>query len=91
MPELKIKLIQGNVAPRYTEEKQLEIKQAVITENGMESGFPLIDFQLTDNEGKEYFCMASGQVINTLSAAIKGVNMRNHGVEESDLWIKNNL
>ena len=82
MPDLKIEFVKGNVAPRYTNEKQLEIKKAVITEKGMQSGFALVDIQLTDSEGKEYFFMTSGQIMNALTAAIKGVNMRNHGVEE---------
>ena len=78
---LKIKLNSGDVAPRYEKNiRQLKIDSAVITEQGMESGLPLIDLQLTDAEtGKPYFAVISGRLITSLSAAIQGVNLRNHG------------
>lgn len=78
---LKIKINPGDVAPRYERDiRELKIDSVVITEQGMESGLPLIDFQLTDAEtGKPYFVMVSGRLITSLSAAIQGVNLRNHG------------
>ena len=80
---LSIEIKEGNLAPRYTEKtKQLTATKAVITEKGMESGLPLVDIQLTDADGNEYFFMLTGRLFNGLSAAIKGVNLRNHGVEE---------
>lgn len=83
MPKLSISVKEGNTAPRYPETtKLLTIDEAVITEQGMASGFPVVDFQMTDSEGNKYFIMTSGGIINGLSAAIKGVNLRIHGVAE---------
>ena len=80
---LKLELNPGTLAPRYgTEVKELKCECAVITENGMESGLPLVDFQLSDVDGNKYFFAISGRIVNSVSAAIKGVNLRNHGVEE---------
>jgi len=61
---------------------ELLVKRAVITEQGMGSGLPLVDIVMEDSDGKEYFFMISGRLINTLSAAVKGVNQRIHGSEE---------
>ena len=82
--KLDIKLNPGNVAPRYNleETKELYPMKAIITENGMESGLPLIDIQMQDKEGNQYFFAISGRLINGLSSAIKRVNVRNHGIEE---------
>ena len=84
MNNLNIKLNPGHVAPRYDpgETKQLEVQTAVITEQGMVSGFPLVDIQMKDSDGNEYFFMIPGRLINSLSAAIHGVNVRNHGIAE---------
>lgn len=71
------------IAPRYTDAtKRLELKEAIITEMGMESDLPLVDLKLTDSDGNEYFAMVSGGLLNGLSASIKGVNLKNHGAEE---------
>lgn len=81
--QVSIELIQGTEAPRYANgEKELSADKVVITEQGMESGLPLVDIQMTDKEGNKYWVPVSGRIMNTISAAIKGVNMRNHGVEE---------
>lgn len=84
MENLKIKLNPGKVAPRYEPDKikQLEVHTAVITEQGMVSGLPMVDIQMTDTEGNEYFFMITGRLINGLSAAIHGANVRNHGEAE---------
>jgi hypothetical protein len=84
MQSLEIKLNPGDMAPRYdpVTTKQLTAHTAIITEQGMESGLPLVDIQMTDDEGNHYFFMIPGRLINGLSAMIKGVNMRNHGTEE---------
>ena len=84
MEKLEIKLIQGDNAPRYdpVTTKQLTVEKAVITEQGMESGLPIVDFQMIDENGNKYFFMITGKLINGLSAAIRGANVRNHGSEE---------
>lgn len=80
---LTINLVPGNVAPRYTENDiELTVDNAVITEQGMQSGLPLIDIVLTDANGKKYFTALSGRIVQTLSKAIDGVNIRNHGVAD---------
>jgi len=81
--QLTIEIKDGTIAPRYKEDDvELTIDKAVITEKGMESNLPLIDFQMTDADGKVHFAALSGRLILSLAAAIKGVNMRNHGTEE---------
>lgn len=84
MEKLSIKINPGDVAPRYNPEttKELTAEIAIITEQGMSSGLPLVDIQMKDAEGNEYFFMITGRLINGLSDAIKGVNKRLHGVEE---------
>jgi hypothetical protein len=78
-----IKLNPGKIAPRYEKSsKELILHEVVITEKGMESGLPLIDFVMKDSEGKEHYFMISGRIVNMISSAIKGVNLRNHGQEE---------
>jgi hypothetical protein len=80
---VKIEIVEGKIAPRYPEtSKMLQLEKSVITENGMESNLPLVDIVLKDQEGNEFFFMVSGRIINALSAAIKGINLRNHGCEE---------
>jgi len=77
---LKIQLVAGKVAPRYGREVlELAFHTAVITENGMGSGLPVVDLQLADKDGNAYFAAISGRQILALAEAIQGVNYRNHG------------
>ena len=83
VPPLAIKILPGDTAPRYpVGTVELTINAAVITEQGMTSKLPIVDLQLTDAKGRVYFAATSGRIILGLAAALKGVNMRNHGVEE---------
>ena len=80
---LEIQILEGNVAPRYVNgDTEITINKAVITEKGMESELPLIDFQMTDKDGNIFFAALSGRLVNMLSAAVKGVNLKDHGIEE---------
>lgn len=80
---VEVNLNPGNMAPRYSSEiVQLELNKVVITESGMESGLPLLDFQCSDASGKQYFFMLSGRIANAIAATVKGVNERNHGTPE---------
>ena len=82
---LNIELLPGNTAPRYTEnDVELTVDKAVITEQGMQSGLPLIDIVLTDANGKKYYTALSGRIVQTLGKAIDGVNVRNHGTPNPD-------
>lgn len=82
--DLKVEIVRGGMAPRYdpTKTKELTLTKAIITEQGTASKLPLVDFVFTDSDGQEYFTMVTGRIINTVSAAIRGVNMRIHGIEE---------
>lgn len=83
--ELKIELVPGSVAPRYGHDVQrteVECESVVITEQGMASGLPLLDFKLRGPDGKLYLLVLTGRIVNMVSAAVKGVNMRNHGKAE---------
>lgn len=80
---VSLELIRGSIAPRYPQSiKELTITNVVITEQGTQGGWPIVDLQMVDSNGNEYFAMVTGQIVNTISAAIKGVNVRNHGREE---------
>ena len=82
---LNIELLPGNTAPRYTSvDVELTVDKVVITEQGMESGLPLIDIVLTDGNGKKHFTALSGRIVQTLSKAIDGVNVRNHGTSNPE-------
>lgn len=79
---LAIDLVPGNIGPRYDEGTELMCVGATITEQGMESGLPFVDFRMRGPDGQFYLLVLTGRVINALSATIKGVNKRNHGIEE---------
>jgi len=81
---LPIKLIPGDDSPRYdpAEWTEIELKEAIITEQAMGSGLPLVDLTFEDSDGKKFYAMASGRIMNALASAIKGVNLRNHGKME---------
>lgn len=74
---LHIEFVKGSVAPRYEEtDTELRIVKAVITEEGMSSGRPLVDFVFEDAQGKKYYTMASGRIFTTLAAAVHGVEQK---------------
>jgi len=81
---LEIELNDGKVAPRYkpNEVKELIAKKAIITEKGTMSDLPIVDIQLVDHEGKNYFFCLSGRIFQGLAASVSGVNLRNHGSKE---------
>lgn len=71
---LTIKIKEGSLAPRYADgEKELITNVAIITKEGMQSNKPLVDLQLTDAEGNQYFTALSGAILINLAAVIKGV------------------
>lgn len=80
--QISVEIKQGSTAPRYTTETELSADKAIITEQAMRSGLPLVDIQMTDKDGNKYWVPLSGRIINMISSAVKGVNMRNHGIEE---------
>jgi hypothetical protein len=79
---LKIDLVPGGTAPRYANTRELKVQRAVITEQGTQANLPIVDFIMEDDKGNLFLLVLTGRLVNMVSAAVKGVNMRNHGVEE---------
>lgn len=80
---LTINLIPGNKAPRFDAAMHaLTPLAATITEQGMASGLPMVDVVFVDNDGERCIWTTSGRMILALAAALRGVNLRNHGTEE---------
>lgn len=82
MLALAIRFISGHLAPKYDDGVGLECQEVVITEQGMTSGLPLVDFKMRDANGKLFVLTLTGRHVNALSAAIQGVNLRIHGKAE---------
>lgn len=81
-PPLHIRIVPGVLAPRYEDGTAADLEQATITEQGMASGLPLVDLHCRDGNGHEIIVVTTGKLLLSLAAAIRGVNLRNHGVEE---------
>lgn len=79
---LAVKLVEGDVAPKYEETTPLTIEEVVVTEKGMASGLPLVDLVCRDSNGRRFLIVTTGKVICTLAGVIRGVNFRNHGKAE---------
>lgn len=79
---LKIRLVEGSVAPRYDEGQELTCQEVIITEQGTQENLPLIDFKMRGPDGKLYVLVLTGRLVNMVSAAVKGVNQRIHGIDE---------
>jgi hypothetical protein len=80
---VNISLVEGDRAPRYDESgMELACEGVIITEQGTVGNLPIVDFKMRGPDGKFYLLVLSGRIVNAISAAVRGVNMRNHGVEE---------
>jgi hypothetical protein len=79
---VKIEMVAGNVAPRYTEGAEVGLDKVVITEQGTEARLPIVDFVMCGPDGKMYLLVLTGRIVNAISAAVKGANTRNHGIAE---------
>jgi hypothetical protein len=82
MSNIVLTIVPGKSAPRYLKATELNNTEVVITEQATEAGLPIVDFVCRDNTGKLYLLVMSGRLVNMISAAVKGVNVRNHGKEE---------
>ncbi len=82
--DVNIQMVEGDVAPRYDHERgeELRCEGVVITEQGTKANLPIVDFKMRGADGKFYLLVLSGRIVNAISAAVKGANMRNHGTEE---------
>ena len=77
-----VHLVPGEIAPRYDEGVEIELESVTITEQGTEARLPLVDLKLRGPNGERYLAVVTGRIMNMISAAVKGVNLRNHGIEE---------
>lgn len=82
MNHLKLEFVQGKQAPLYPEGTELTCEKVVVTEQATESNLPIVDFVMRGPDGKLYLLVMTGRLVNMVSAGVKGVNSRNHGVEE---------
>lgn len=80
--EVTIHLVEGKTAPRYDTGTELQLEAVIITEQGTKAGLPMVDFQMRGPDGKLYLVVLTGRIVNGISAAVKGINKRIHGVEE---------
>ena len=79
---VQLHLVPGKQGPLYENTVEVKCERVVITEKGMESDLPLVDFVCRGPDGTSVLMVLSGRIVNMISAAIKGVNVRNHGVPE---------
>ena len=80
---LTIEIIDGKIAPRYhTNVRELMANKAVITSQGTVNDNPIVDIQMSDANGNEYFFSLTGAIFQNLAAAIEGAKARKH--ETSD-------
>jgi hypothetical protein len=77
-----IEIVPGTLAPKYSEGTELKLDKVVITEQGTEARLPLVDIVMRGPDGELFLLVLNGRIVNAISAAIKGINMRNHGVAE---------
>ncbi len=82
MKHLHIHINSGDIAPKYDHGREIVCSHVTITEQGTVAGLPMVDFVMHDSEGNQYLMVMTGRLVNLVSAAIKGVNMRIHGREE---------
>jgi len=81
-PGVAIKLVEGNVAPRYGEGCELRLEGVTITEQGTKENLPMVDILMRGPGGKLFMLVLTGREVNAIAAVIKGVNTRNHGTPE---------
>jgi len=82
MNMLPIEFVQGDQGPHYTDTIELALERCVVTEKGTQGGLPIVDFVMKGPAGQKYMFCVTGRMMTMLAAAIKGVNVRNHGVAE---------
>jgi hypothetical protein len=79
---LKLKIIEGDTAPRYDVGTELTLEEVVITEQGTVAGLPIVDVKMRGPDGEFYLLVLTGRIVNSIAMAVRGINMRNHGKEE---------
>lgn len=80
--KLDLHIVQGAFAPVYTNTTELVLECVNVTEQGTEAHLPIVDFKMKSPQGEEFVLVLTGRMVNMISSAIKGVNLRIHGKEE---------
>ena len=78
----KITIVPGKLAPKYDNGIELSLQEVTITEQGTEEGLPIVDLTMRGPDGEFYLLVLTGRIVNGISAAVKGVNERIHGVPQ---------
>jgi hypothetical protein len=81
--KVEIDLVEGTDSPYYGEVRVLLCKKAVIIEQGYLGRLPLVDFVLTDREGRDFVLTLSGRIIQAISSVCRGTEQR-----LSNVWDK---
>lgn len=65
-------------APNYEEPEWLaaEVTKAVVVGRGTQDGAPTVDIQFTTKDGQKHIAMLTGALLQSISAACIGVEMR---------------
>lgn len=79
---LAVELVAGEDAPHHRNVTELTAHRAVITEQATHARLPIVDILMTAPDGSSFLVTFTGRELNALSAAIHGINMRNHGTPE---------
>lgn len=75
---LTINTIPGSMAPRFEATTHpLTPISATITEQGMKSGWPMVDLTFEDSSGKRFAYTTSGRMMLLLAGAIQAAVVRN--------------
>ena len=79
---ITIHMVRGVQAPRYDTGYETSLDRVTITEQGMVNRRPLLDFVFRDKHGEQVFFTLSSNEVLMIAATVRGINKRNHGVEE---------
>lgn len=82
MQAITIKLVPGDIGPRYENTHELKLDHVTITEQGTQAHLPIVDIVATLPNGERAVLVLTGRVLCSIAAAVRGVNLRNHGTEE---------
>lgn len=78
-----IHMIPGGTAPRYDGGiVEAKLQHVTITEQGTRASLPIVDIVATLPNGARVLIVMTGRIVNLISAAVRGANRRNHGIDE---------
>lgn len=82
MSAISIRMVPGDKAPHYPDAVECEALEAVITEQGTEANLPIVDLVAEHPSGQRVVIVLTGSILLGIAAAVRGANLRNHGVAE---------